>query len=104
MNADLVERLFILGVDVGSEDQFGVGRAMQPAVFLDLGFELSRSPAGIAEREHGAERALAPGDRLQDIERRRETDAFVDRQRRILDEKITGVQHKSAPGFYRTTL
>ena len=47
---------------------------------------------------------LAVGDRLEDVERGGETDAFVDRQRRVLDEEIGRVQHEAAPGFHRTAL
>ena len=32
---------------------------MQPAVALDLGFELAWSPAGVAERENGTRRTIA---------------------------------------------
>src|SRR5215472_7714026 len=34
MDPDLVQRLFVFGVDVAAEDQLRVGRAMQPAIFL----------------------------------------------------------------------
>ena len=104
VDADLAQRLVVLAFGVGAEDQLRIGRAMQPAVLLDLGFQLPRRPAGIAEREDGADRPLAVGDRFQDVERRGEADAFVDRQRRVLDEEIGGVQHEAAPGFHRAPL
>ena len=53
----LLQRRLVLALDVVAEDQFGVGRAMQPAVLLDLALELARRPARIAERQHGARAA-----------------------------------------------
>ena len=104
VDADLAQRLFVFGVGVGAENQFRIGRAMQPAVLLDFLFQLAGRPAGIAEREDGACRPVAARDRLEDIERGGEADALVDRQRRILDEEIGRVQHEAAPGFDRTAL
>ena len=65
-----------------------VGRAMQPAVALDLVFELARRPAGITEREDRARRTIAARNRLENVERGGQANSVVDRQRRILDEKI----------------
>ena len=104
IDADLAHRLFVFAVDVGAEDQFGVGVAIEPAVLGDLVLELPRRPARIAEREHRALRTLAVRDRLQDIERRGEADAVVDRQGRVLDEEIGRVQHEAAPGLDRPAL
>ena len=57
IDADLLHRLLVFAADIGAEDQFRVGGAMQPAVVLDLVFELARRPAGIAERQDRACRA-----------------------------------------------
>src|SRR5262245_58949886 len=96
MNADLLQRLVVLAVGVAAEDQLGIGGAMQPAVMLDLVLELARRPAGIAEREDRALRSVAAGDRLEDVERGGEADAFVDRQRRVLDVEVARMQHEAA--------
>src|SRR5258708_2902601 len=74
-NADLLHRPVVLCVDVGAEDQFGVGAAMQPAIVLQLAFELARRPAGIAERQDRARRTGAAGDRFENIECSGEADA-----------------------------
>src|SRR5215468_948742 len=88
VDADLAHRALVLGVGVGAEDQVAVGIAIEPAVLGDLVLELARRPARIAEREHRALRAGALRDRLQDVERRGEADAVVDRQCRVLDEEV----------------
>ena len=62
---------------------------MQPSIVLDFRFELSRRPAGVAERQHRVFRTGAFRDGLQNVDRRGETDAVVDGQRRILDEEVT---------------
>src|SRR3954466_11142987 len=46
-DAELLHRAIVLRTDVGAEDQLGVGAAMQPAVMLQLVFELARRPAGV---------------------------------------------------------
>ena len=104
IDADLAQRLVVFAVGVGAEDQFRIGGAMQPAVRLDFVFQLPGRPAGIAEREDGALRPVAARDRLEDVERGGEADAFVDRQRRVLDEEIGRVQYEAAPGFHRPAL
>ena len=86
----------IFAVDVGVEDQFRIGRAMQPAIGLDLGLELARRPAGIAERKDALARPGALGDGLQDVERRGQADAVVDRQRRVVDKEIARMQDEAA--------
>src|SRR5262252_7973645 len=83
VDADLAHRALVLRVGVAAEDQLLVGIAVEPAVLGDLVLELARRPARIAEREHGALRARALRDRLQDVERRGKADAVVDRQRRV---------------------
>src|SRR5262249_47363852 len=104
IDSDLLERLLVFAAGILPEDQFGVGRAMQPAVMLDLVLELARGPTGIAEGENGALRPLPTGDGLEDVQRCREADAFVDRQRRVLDEEVAGVQHEAALGINRPAL
>src|SRR5271169_1126136 len=56
IDTDLLQRLFIFRGDIGAEDQIRIRRAMQPAVSLNLAFELARSPTGVAEREDRARR------------------------------------------------
>ena len=51
IDADLGECARVLGLEIGIEDEIGIGRAIEPAVRLDLALELSRRPAGVAERE-----------------------------------------------------
>ena len=77
---------------------------MQPAIMLDFVFQLSRRPARIAQRQDGVLRPGSLGDRFQDIDGRRKADAFVDVERRILDEEIAGMQHEAAAGIDRTAL
>src|SRR3954462_12694488 len=91
IDSEFPERLTVFGLVVAAEDQFGIGGAMQPAVLLDLVLELSRRPARITEREHRRDRPVAARNRLEDIERRGEADALVDRQGRVLEEKIRRV-------------
>src|SRR6187397_3360726 len=98
VDADLAHRLLVFTAGVWAEDQLRIGVAIEPAVLGDLVLELSRRPARIAEREHRAARALPLRDRLQDIECRGETNAVVDRQRRVLDEEIGRMQHETAAG------
>src|SRR5262249_1413858 len=50
IDADLLQRLLVFTAGVLTENQLGIGRAMQPAVMLDLVLELARRPPGIAER------------------------------------------------------
>src|ERR1700738_1157859 len=104
IDAELAHRLLVLGLDIRAEDQFGIGIAIEPAVLLDLVFQLTRRPPRIAEREHRALRTLAMGDGFENIDRRRQADAVVDRQRRVLDEEISRVQYEAAPGLDRASL
>src|SRR5258705_210808 len=98
---DLAQRADVFFLDVAAEDQVGIGVRVQRAVVLDLGFQLSRSPAGIAEREDGVLRLGALRDRLQNIHRRGQANSVVDLQRRILDEEIARMQHEAAAGLDR---
>ena len=80
IDADLLQRLFIFAADIGAKDKIQIRRAMQPAVALDFAFELARSPAGIAERKDRAGWPVAAGDRFENVERRGQANAVVDRQ------------------------
>ena len=62
-------RALIFALEVGVENQIGVGGTIEPAVLLDFGFELTRGPAGIAESENRPVRAVAGGDRPQNVDR-----------------------------------
>src|ERR1043165_4300547 len=88
IDADLAQRLLVLGLGVLAEDEVEIGGAVQPAVLVDLVLELAGRPARIAERQHGALRSVAARDRLKDVERGGEAHALVDRQRRVLDEEV----------------
>src|SRR3954467_222467 len=44
-DAELLHRPVVFRVNVGAEDQLGVGAAMQPAILLQFAFELARRPA-----------------------------------------------------------
>src|SRR5256885_13922960 len=102
INPDLLEGIDVLAAGIGPEYQVRIRCAVQPSVMLDLVLELPRRPAGIAQRQDGAARPRSASDRLENIECRSEADAFVDRQRRIFDEKVTGMQHTAALGIHRT--
>ena len=101
IDADLRQRPLVLLIEVAVEQQIGVGRAVQPAVGLDLALELTRPPAGIAERQDRPVRALAAGDGLEDVDGGRQRHAVVDRQRRIGHVVVGAVQHEAAPGLDR---
>ena len=88
IDPDLAQGALVFFLDVAAEDQIRVGVAVQPAIVLDFGLQLSGRPAGIAEREDGMLRAGAPGDRLENIDGRREANAVIDAQSRILDKEI----------------
>src|SRR3954447_25525100 len=79
-DAELLHRPVVFRVNVGAEDQLGVGAAMQPAILLQFAFELARRPARIAERQDRARGTGAAGDGFQDIECGGEADTLVDRQ------------------------
>ncbi len=104
MNAEFLERALVFPTGVGAEDQVGVRAAVQPAIVLNFGFQLAGRPPGIAERQQGAPGAVALGDRLENVERRSETDAVIDRQGRAVDEVVVRVQHEAAAGFNRPAL
>ncbi len=92
----------IFAVDLGIEDELGIGRAVQPAIGVDLAFELARRPTGIAEREQRLVGAGALGDVAQNVDGGGEADALVDRQRALGLEVVGAVQHEAASGLDRT--
>src|SRR5262245_6022473 len=104
IDADLLQRFFVFAAGVLTENQLGIGRAMQPAVMLDLVLELAWRPPGIAERQDRATRSVPARDRLEDVERRGQANAFADRQRRVLDEEVARMQHEPALGIDRPAL
>src|SRR5262249_60295188 len=65
IDADLLQRLLVFAAGVLAENQLGIGRAMQPAVMLDLVLELAWRPPGIAERQDRAARSFPARDRLE---------------------------------------
>src|SRR6202453_4643864 len=65
IDPDLAQRTQVFLLDVAAEHQIRIGVAVQPAIVLDFGLELSRRPAGIAEREDGVLWAGALGNRLE---------------------------------------
>src|SRR5262249_59552510 len=76
----------------------------EPGIVLDLVFKLSRRPTRIAESEHGAGGTLVARDGLENVEGRGQTDALVDRERRVLDEKVGRMQNESALRLDRSAL
>src|SRR5262245_26499019 len=99
IDADLPERLLVFSARVLAENELGIASTVKPAIMLYLVFELARRPAGVAESKNGALWSLPARDGLENIERCGQADAFVDRQRRILDEEVAGMQHESALGI-----
>src|SRR5262249_31585948 len=98
------QSLFILHLCILTENQFRVGRAVKPSVLLDLLLKLSRRPSGVPKRKDGARRSFTSSDRLENVERSRKADAFVDGQCGILDKEIGRVQHEATPGLDRAAL
>ncbi len=47
VDADLGQRLLVFLIEIRLEDNLGVGRAMKPAIGLDLAFKLARRPARV---------------------------------------------------------
>src|SRR5690242_4329542 len=77
---------------------------MQPTVLLNFILKLPGSPPRIAQGEDGAGRAVPAGDRLENIQRGGQADAFIDRQGRIFDKEIGRMQNKTASGLDRSAL
>jgi hypothetical protein len=53
---------------------------VEPAIALDLGLELPRAPAGIAQRHQCAARAASAGNGPEHVESGGQPDLLVDRQ------------------------
>ena len=78
--------LYFASID-GVEDQVRIGRAIEPAVGLDLVLELSRRTSRHSRAPAPRSPALRRGDGAQDVDRRGQADAVVDRQRRLVDDR-----------------
>src|ERR1700676_1495977 len=65
IDPDLAQRALVLLLDIVAEDQVWIGVAMQPAIVLDFVFQLSRRPAGIAQRQDRMLRSRTFCDRLE---------------------------------------
>jgi hypothetical protein len=78
-----------------------VGRAVEPAVGLDLLLQLAGRPAGIAQRQEGAGRAAPAGDRPQDVERGRQAHAVGDGQRGAFREEVGRMEHEPPARLHR---
>ncbi len=61
-NAELAHGAFPLGVEIFVEDQAAVGFDIEPAIGLDLGIELTRTPAGVAQGHQALLRSQPHGD------------------------------------------
>jgi hypothetical protein len=55
----LAERPLILRIQCGIEDERGIGRAIEPAIVLHLGLELTRRSAGTTEGKQRPARSRA---------------------------------------------
>src|SRR5262249_36204478 len=73
----------------------------QPAICLDFGVELARSPPGITERQQAAARAATRSHLLQDVQRRRERHFVVDPERARL-QIVGGVEYETAALLHRS--
>jgi len=62
VDAHPTERSLILRIQCGIEDERGIGRAIEPAIMLHLGLELTRRPAGISQGNHRPARSRAARD------------------------------------------
>src|SRR5258708_17235266 len=65
VDAELGQRSLPFVLEVVAEDDALVGGDVQPAIGLDLGVELARPPAGIAQRQQTAPPPAAAADRAQ---------------------------------------
>src|SRR5262249_16805291 len=81
-----------------------VCRTVQPSVLLNFLFKLAGSPSGITKGKNGTRGPVSTRDRLEDVERRCQADALVDRQGGVLDKEIGRMQNKTTAGFERANL
>src|SRR6476620_326342 len=79
IDADLAQGLFIFHVGVLAENQLGIRRTVQPSVLLDFLLKLPRCPAGVTKRQDRAGWSVAARDGLEDVERSRQANPFIDR-------------------------
>ena len=100
IDVELAQRAAPLRVVVAVEHDGLVGRHRQPRILLDLGIELARSPAGIAQRQQTLARSVALGDRLQHVEAGGQRHRVVDAQA-ALAGPVRGVQHEAARVVHR---
>ena len=96
IDAEVADRPLVFRVERVVEDQRRVARHVEPAVVLHLGFELPGGPAGVTQGKHRAVGPRSAGDGPQDVDGGGQRDAAVDRQGRIVDEEVVGVQHEAA--------
>jgi hypothetical protein len=82
IHTELGNRALPLGLVVDTEHQLVVGRHHQPAVRLNLGIELARRPAGIADGDDESPRAAPGRDVAQRVFRHRQRHAGRHRDRR----------------------
>ena len=61
VDADQRHRLVVLEVDILVEHDFRVGGSMQPAIVLNFGLELTRTPARITQGQHRLVRPVTLG-------------------------------------------
>ena len=93
--AQLAEGGLVAGFDRGVEQQVaGVGDC-EPAIALDLLFQLSRAPAAIAQRKQCVGRGVADCHGFEHIERRRQADVFRDLVAVLLPEIVRRMQHEA---------
>lgn len=79
----------------GSEDQIGARTAGQPAIRLDLAFELPRPPSRITERKQRTLGPRAARHVLEDIEGRGHGEALAHREARALNPVVRRMQHEA---------
>ena len=79
IDADLAQGLFIFHVGVLAENQLGIRRTVQPSVLLDFLLKLPRCLAGVTKRQDRAGWSVAARDGLEDVERSRQANPFIDR-------------------------
>src|SRR5690242_10856805 len=92
------------GIRLHTEDQRSVGLAMQPTIALKLGFDLTRRPSCITEREQRLPGSAPLGYGAQYVERGGERDIFGNGQGGFAAVVIAAVEYKAAAGFDRAAV
>src|SRR5262245_7217879 len=100
VDADRGEDAVVFAVDVGVEEQFGGGRAGQPAVLGDLVLELASTPSRIAQRHQRMAWAASRGYGAQDVDRRGQADVVRYGQRGF-HRIVVGMEHETAAAVDR---